>query len=58
MGCPKRRDVLDIFLNAVIFIHLALTLEVGQPRAFLELHEFLLSLDLPDATRAAWGRFL
>ena len=50
--------MLDILLDAVVFIHPALTIEVGQPRAFLELHEFLLSLDLPDATRAAWGRFL
>lgn len=27
-------------------------------RAFLELHELLLSLDLPDATREAWEKFL
>lgn len=30
----------------------------AQPRSFLELHEFLLSLDLPQETRAAWERFL
>ncbi|KAK9835346.1 hypothetical protein WJX81_004008 [Elliptochloris bilobata] len=28
------------------------------PRSFLELHEFLLSLDLPQDTRAAWQCFL
>lgn len=29
-----------------------------QPRSFLELQEFLLSLDLPDATREAWQEVL
>ena len=29
-----------------------------QVRSFLELKEFLLSLDLPEDTRAAWEKFL
>jgi hypothetical protein len=30
----------------------------AQVRSFLELKEWLLSLELPEATRAAWEKFL
>ncbi len=33
-------------------------LPMQQVRSFLELKEFLLSLELPDDTRAAWEKFL
>ncbi len=34
------------------------SLVVVQPRSFLELQDFLLSLELPDATRQAWQEVL
>ena len=61
--CPFRKSAWPLWPpgrpGALVLSRVMNTLAwAAQPRSFLELHEFLLSLDLPDATRAAWERFL